>query len=397
MARIVVCGYMIRYPVAGMLFVFFHYLLGLARLGHDVLYLEESGWSQSCYNPVRQEYSDDPLPGFEIIHAVMAKFDLQIPICYVNRESGQSWGATWDDLKEMLKGADLLLNIGGVCWLPEFRLCHRRTLIDLDPFFTQIGRFAVEDLDEYQMYFSYGGNIGKSDCTVPTRGIDWHPTVPPVVPEIWQKRATVNEQPIVESITDAPFTTIANWNAYGGIAYAGEYYGQKSEEFLRLLNLPNHTAQRLELALSGASSEIQTQFLTEGWLIRDGGAVSVDLSTYQTYLINSRGEFSVAKQAYVKTRSGWFSDRSVCYLAAGRPAILQDTGFSDWLPTGQGVLAFSSLEEAVDCIDRVNRNYQAHCQAARELAEQFFSYKVVLPRLLETALTTNIPYISSFP
>ncbi|MDZ8185426.1 MAG: hypothetical protein RMX96_11300 [Nostoc sp. ChiSLP02] len=376
---------MIRYPVAGMLLVFFHYLLGLARLGHNVFYLEESGWSQSCYDPVRQEYSDDPQQGMAIIHAVMAQFGLQIPICYINRESGQIWGATWDDLKQMLKEADVLLNIGGVCWLPEFRLCRRRTLIDLDPFFTQIGRFAVEDLDEYQVYFSYGVNIGKSDCTVPTRGIDWHPTVPPVVPEIWHKSVAANEQPIAESLMDAPFTTIANWSAYGGVTYAGEYYGQKSEEFLQLLNLPNHTAQRLELALSGANEEIKTQFLRAGWLIQDGGAVSVDLATYQTYLISSRGEFSVAKQAYVKTHSGWFSDRSVCYLAAGLPVVLQDTGFTDWLTTGHGVLAFSSLESAVDCIERVNADYPAQSLAAREIAEQIFSYKVVLPRLLETA------------
>jgi len=386
MARIIVCGYMIRYPLAGMLLAFFHYVLGLSRLGHDVLYLEESGWSQSCYDPVRREHSDDPQRGLQVVQALMADFGLQIPVCYINRDSGQIWGANWEDLKQTLGEADLLLNIGGVCWLPEFRLCRRRALIDMDPFFTQIGRFAVEDLDEYHLYYSYGVNIGRSGCTIPTGGIDWHVTVPPVVPEIWQSRDATEEKLIG---TNSPLTTIANWSAYAGATYAGEYYGQKNEEFLRLLELPGYTSQRLELALAGASQEIQAQLRTAGWLVREAREISIDMATYQTYLTSSRGEFSVAKQAYVKTRSGWFSDRSVCYLAAGLPVILQDTGFTEWLPTQQGVLAFLSLEEAVSCIERVNVEYAAHCHAAREIAEQVFSYKVVLPRLLDIAQGTR--------
>jgi hypothetical protein len=369
-----------------MLLAFFHYLLGLSRLRHDVLYLEESGWSQSCYDPVRREHSDDPKRGLQVVQALMADFGLQIPVCYINRDSGQIWGANWEDMKQMLGEADLLLNIGGVCWLPEFHLCRRRALIDMDPFFTQIGRFAAEGRNDYHVYFSYGANIGQPNCGIPSDGIEWLPTVPPVVPEIWQS-LVLNPEQHGEEWANAPLTTIANWSAYGGITYAGEYYGQKNEEFLRLLKLPGYTSQRLELALANASQEIRAQLRTAGWLVREAEEISVDMATYQSYLTSSRGEFSVAKQAYVKTRSGWFSDRSVCYLAAGRPAILQDTGFSDWLPTGHGVLAFSSLESAVDCIERMDANYSAHCLAARALAEQIFSYKVVLPRLLEVALT----------
>lgn len=386
MARIVVCGYMIRYPLAGMLLAFFHYVLGLSRLGHDVLYLEESGWSQSCYNPVHREHNDDPQRGLQVVQTLMADFGLQIPVCYINRDSGQIWGANWEDMKQMLGEADLLLNIGGVCWLPEFRLCRRRALIDMDPFFTQIGRFAAEGRNDYHVYFSYGANIGQPNCGIPSDGIEWFPTVPPVVPEIWQS-PVLNPEQHGKEWANAPLTTIANWSAYGGVMYAREYYGQKNEEFLRLLELPRHTSQPLQLALSGASQEIQAQLRTAGWLLRGSEEISVDMATYQAYLTSSRGEFSVAKNAYVKTRSGWFSDRSVCYLAAGCPVILQDTGFSDWLPTGCGVLAFSSLEEAVDCIERVNSAYPEHCRAAREIAEQTFSYKVVLPRLLEVALT----------
>lgn len=398
MARIVVCGYMIRHPLAGNLLAYFHYLLGLHHLGHEVLYLEESGWAQSCYNPVNHNYSDDPLVGLHAVQTLINTYGVNATACYVNRETRIVYGADWLEVEQILKTADLLLNIGGVCWLPEFLLCKHRVLIDMDPFFTQIGQFAAEGRNDYHAYFSYGANIGQRNCGIPSDGIEWLPTVPPVVPEIWCSSVIAPEQG-GQDRANASFTTIANWSAYGGIIYQGERYGQKDEEFMRLRELPSYCTQKLELALSGRDkeiAEIAKSLQTAGWLVRDGREISANLSTYKTYITSSLGEFSVAKQAYVKTRSGWFSDRSVCYLAAARPAILQDTGFSDWLPTGQGVLAFSSLEEAVDCIERVKVDYSAHCLAARELAEQTFSYKVVLPRLLETVLSKSTPHLSLF-
>jgi len=293
----------------------------------------------------------------------------------VKRETGKVVGAEWDEIKRMLGEADLLINIGGVCWLPEFLLCRRRILIDLDPLFTQVDLFGAKLIDDYHYHFSYGSNIGKPFCTIPTNGVNWLPTVPPVIPELWSGAAPS---------TDAPFTTIGNWSAYGAITYDGEHYGQKDEEFLRLINLPLLTSQKLELAISGASAEIKEQLKQFGWSVKDAGEeVSTDINTYRNYILGSRGESSAAKNAYVKTNSGWFSDRSVCYLAAGLPVILQNTGFTDWLPSGNGVLAFSSLEEAVSCIEKVNADYLTHRNAAREIAEKVFNYKVVLPRLVE--------------
>jgi hypothetical protein len=387
MRRIIVCGYMIRHPVAGNLLAYFHYLLGLHLLGYEVVYLEESGWSQSCYDPVVRDYGDDPRSGLHTVQALISNYGMKAKVCYVDRDTKTVYGADWEEMKQTLKTADLLLNIGGVCWLPEFLLCKRRVLIDMDPFFTQIGQFAAEGRNDYHVYFSYGANIGRPGCTIPTDGMDWLPTVPPVVPELWQSSVLTQEQWREIDKADAAFTSVANWSAYGGVTYRGEHYGQKNEEFMRLLELPSRCSQKLELALSGGDVEIKERLCMAGWSVRDGGEVSANVSTYQTYLTRSLGEFSAAKNAYVKTHSGWFSDRSVCYLAAGRPVILQDTGFSDWLPTGWGVLAFSSLQEAVGCIERVNADYQAHCLAARELVEQTFSYKVVLPQLLEKLLT----------
>jgi hypothetical protein len=388
MARIIVSGYMIRHPMAGNLFAFFHYVLGLCRLGHEVVYLEESGWSGSCYDPATWNHGDDPHAGLSAVGELITKHGIKVPVCYVNRQTGQVVGAEWQEIKRMLGGADLLLNVGGICSLPEFGLCRRHALIDMDPLFTQVGRFAADVVNQCQVHFSYGANIGQPGCSIPSGGIHWVPTLPPVVPEIWQHRSgSPVEQLNRHERADRTLTTVANWSAYGAITHMGEQYGQKDEEFLRLLDLPRHTSQRLELALSGASPPVIAQLRAAGWAVRDAAEVSTDVTTYQQYIVGSRGEFSAAKNAYVKTQSGWFSDRSVCYLAAGLPVILQDTGFTEWLGTHSGVLAFSSIDEAVECIERVNDAYPDHCRAAREVATRFFDYRMVLPRLLETALS----------
>ncbi|HLM61797.1 MAG TPA: hypothetical protein VK308_13405, partial [Pyrinomonadaceae bacterium] len=214
--------------------------------------------------------------------------------------------------------------------------------------------------------------------TIPTNGVDWLPTVPPVVPELWNGASPPQ---------DAAFTTIGNWSAYGAINYEGEHYGQKDEEFLHLINLPSRTSQKLELAISGAGTEVIEQLKQCGWSVKDAGEeVSTDVETYRNYILNSRGEFSAAKNAYVKTKSGWFSDRSVCYLAAGLPVILQNTEFTDWLPSEEGVLAFTTLEAAASAIEKVNADYSVHRHAAIEIAEKVFNYKVVLSRLVDIAL-----------
>jgi hypothetical protein len=376
--RIVVTGYMVRHPVAGNVLAFFQYLVGLRRLGYEVVYLEESGWPYSCYDPETHHWVDHPTAGLRLVRALVSEHAPGVQVLYVNRGSGEVDGATWDEVKRVLSGADLLLNIGGVCWLPEFLLCRRRALIDMDPLFTQVDRFGAEVLADYHTHFSYGSNIGSPGCTIPTRGVDWLPLAPPVVLDFWD---------LPRPAPSAPFTTIGNWGAYGGITYEGEHYGQKDEEFLRMLDLPSRTSARLELAMSGVPEEIATRIRAAGWLLRDAGEeVSVDLPSYRAYISNSRGEFSAAKNAYVKSRSGWFSDRSACYLAAGRPVILQDTGFTERLPAGRGLLGFSTIDDAVECLERVMTDYEAHRTAAREIAERVFSHEVVLPPLLDAAL-----------
>ncbi|HKP53133.1 MAG TPA: hypothetical protein VJ183_10840 [Chloroflexia bacterium] len=407
--KIVVCGYMVRYPVAGNILAYFQYVLGLHLLGHKVIYLEESGWPYSCYDPVSQQWLDYPRAGLGIVRRLFDDYHLPVPLCYVDRSTGRVEGMSREALEEEIATADLLLNVGGVCWLPEFASCPRLALVDMDPLFTQVGEFGAKLSGSYDVYdtcFSYGANIGQPQCTIPAGGVRWLPAVPPVVPELWENRSECGvrsaECGIVAPLiphsalrtphSNAPFTTVAHWNAYGRITHDGEYYGQKSDEFLHLLHLPSLTAQPLELALSGADDAVLDELHAAGWSVRDAETeINRSITTYRDYILRSRGELSAAKHAYVRTRSGWFSDRSVCYLAAGLPVILQETGYSDWLPTGGGLLPFSTAEEALSCIERVNSDYEAHRRAARALAYELFSYRVALPRLLEEAFASGYP------
>jgi hypothetical protein len=388
--NIVVCGYMIRHPLSGNILAYLHYLIGLQRLGHAVFYLEESGWPASCYDPLQNAYSDSPIVGMEKVGDVFDYFESKIPIYFIARSGRRIFssveGTDWGEVKRMLSNADLLINLGGVCFLPEFALCRRRVLIDMDPFFTQTGHFGFKDhMRDYHRHFSYGVNIGQSCCTIPTGGIDWVPTVPPVVMDMWAKPGCSTQKQALRQAVDGCWSTIANWNAYGSVTFSGAHYGQKDGEFLKLLELPLKTSQKFLLALSGAGPEVLDRMNRFGWCVHDGGEVSADLCKYMAFVTGSRGEFSVAKQAYVKTRSGWFSDRSVCYLAAGRPVILQNTGFTQWLAPQAGVMAFSTMDEAIACIDEVNKNYNEHCQGAVEVAQRRFDYRAVLTRLLEIA------------
>ena len=369
---------MIRHPVAGNLLAYFHYLLGLHRLGHEVTYLEESGWANACYNPATGGYGDDPGAGLRAVAVLLAEHGAEAPVCYVNQETGLVHGVDWDDVKRTLQEADLLLNVGGVCWLPEFRNCRRRALVDMDPFFTQIGQFGGSLLDDHHVHFSYGTNIGRPGCPIPTLGVDWLPTVPPVVLDLWDGPAFPDS---------GKFTTIANWSAYGAVTYQSQRYGQKDEEFLRLIDLPKLTGQPLELVLAGVPDPVRNRLCEAGWSIRAGGdPIGTEIPTYQAYIRSSRGELSAAKHAYVKTHSGWFSDRSVCYLAAGKPVVVQDTGFGDWLPPGYGVLTFSTPGEAADGLERASSEYEVHSRAARETAKTVFAHNVVLSQLLKNAL-----------
>lgn len=383
MAKIVLCGYMIRHPVPGNMLAFYQYLQGLRQLGHAVTYLETSGWPGACFDPATGLFTDDPAPGMARLMRMLREDGLDdVPVLYVAQESGRECSGDVSRAAEVAREADLLLNVGGVCWMEEFLLCRRRALVDMDPLFTQLGKFGREADSRYHTCFTYGTNINGPDCTIPSMGIHWHPTVPPVVVERWTGREGWRG-----GVSAAAYTTIANWSAYGTVEHNGVRYGQKDVEFERLIDLPRRTDARLELAISGAAAEVQARLRTAGWCVRAAADISKDLRAYASYIMDSRGEFSAAKHAYVSTRSGWISDRTVCYLAGGRPAVVQETGASSWLDTSAGCLTFGTLEEAIEQLAAVEGRYDWHARAAADLARRVFDYRVVLPHLLDVALS----------
>ncbi|HEV2772915.1 MAG TPA: hypothetical protein VGV57_08840 [Thermoleophilaceae bacterium] len=359
----------------------FQYVLGLHRLGHQVWFLEEAGWEESCYDPERDEMTSDPTYGAHSLDRLAASFGLGDRWGY--RDSVGRWhGLDGSDVDRVIAEADLFLDVGGTSHFPEMRHARRRAYVDMDPVFTQLGSFAHPRLDRYDVLFTYGANIGREGCAVPTGGFDWRPLRPPVVLDVWG-------DPGRESVDriDGSWTTVAHWNAYGEVEHDGETYGQKDVEFMRLIHLPRRTSHRLEVAVSGEAPLEQLE--ANGWHVADPLGISRDPCGYRDYIRSSHGEFTVAKQAYVKARSGWFSDRTASYLASGRPVVVQDTGIAGDLPTGYGLVVFETGEEALAGLDLIEASYEDHCRAAREVAETYFDADVVLTGLLEEALGSD--------
>lgn len=373
--RIIVAGYLVRYPLGGQIWAHLQYVMGLHQLGYDVYFFEDFGWHDSCYDPIRNTMGDDATYGVRVLRDLMQRFDLDERWVYRDA-AGTFHGLSAIEAEQVIRQSDLLINLSGVTWFDGFDRIPHRVFIDEDPAFTQFraaGDKGFWDLlNSHRQLYSYGHNIGQATCSIPTAGLPWHPICQPVVLDEWPMRFHASAE---------KFTTVMSWNAYGKIEYAGQVYGQKSHEFPKVMDLPLHVQQPLELAVSGDDVPMR-ELAKHGWMISDPLGVSQTIYSYRDYVQHSRGEFSVAKQAYVKTCSGWFSDRSEAYLTSGKPVVLQDTGYSAWLPAGEGLLAFHNLDEAVAAIDIVNGNYARHCRAARAMAEEFFDARQVLGGLL---------------
>lgn len=371
--KIICAGNLIRYPLGGFSWHHLQYLAGFARLGHEVTYVEDYGWADSCYDPARCDMTSDPSYGIAYLMKLLRPHGLDKSWCYL-AEDGETHGMPRQELARLCRECDVFFNLSNINWIPEFELCARRAMIDTDPVFTQIGGHGMsESFDQYHVLFSYGENAHRPGCEMPAGGATWLPTRQPVTLDLW---------PVTQGDPAGPFTTVMNWSAYSEREHEGRVYGQKDREFAPFFSLPNETGRLMEIALN-APMEARQRLAAGGWRLVNPGEVTRDPWTYQDYLRTSRAEFSVAKHAYVSARCGWFSDRSAGYLAMGRPVIVQDTGFSDFLPCGEGLLAFRSPAEAVEAINRLDDDYDAHCRAARAVAEEYFDARRVLTDLLE--------------
>jgi hypothetical protein len=294
---------------------------------------------------------------------------------------------TVDEFRDLCSRADLLIlrAVPLSLWRPEYMWPRRRVFIDVDPGYTQAclaegDPAMLETVERCEHLFTIAQRIGASDCRVPSAGRDWTRTLAPVWLGGW---------PMAPTDAGAPFTTVMQWRSYGeGHRYAAldaddPNYAQKDVAFGDFLDLPRHTGQSLRLALTGGSAR---QLRAHGWKVVSGWRATRTTTRYRRFIRASRAELCVPKRGYVASRAGWFSDRSACYLASGKPVLMQDTGLADWLPPGEGVLTFGNLAEAVRGIETINRDYAQHSRAARLLAEARFSTERVLPRFLEAAM-----------
>lgn len=384
--KIVVTGLIAQYPLGGVTWDYVQYPVGLAQLGHDVTYVEDPGsWP---YDPETDGTTTDPSGNVRYLARVMARFGLADRWSYRIEfaDGGERYfGLSEAAVARRLAECDLFLNVSGACWIREPHLAaRRRVYIDSDPVFTQIALAlekpcTVESLGNHHLHFSFGERVGAPEWPLPRGPFPWRPTRQPIVLDAW---------PLAPPPPGAPFTTVMNWTSYSTVEYGGRRYGQKDVEFLKILDLPARCpGERFEPAVGGGpGARRPDRLLAEhGWQIVDTRDISADPESYRDFLARSKGEVSVVKEAYVAGRSGWFSCRSACYLALGRPVILEDTGFSRVLPTGQGLLPFDDLDSAAAAVTAVARDYAAHCRAARRLAEEAFDARAVLGRLLAEA------------
>ncbi len=370
--KILLAGIIARYPFGGVTWCSVNYLLGLRALGHDVFYVEDTG--ECIYDPVQNAMTEAPSYGTRYIHDSLAPFGLGDRWSLVNYD-GRHHGASHDTLKAFCADADLYVNLSGGSWFwrDEYARIPRRVFIDTDPVFTQLAiakgdAWYVDFFRQFDHLFTFGANIGTPASDVPTGGFTWHKTWQPIVTEHWRTSAPPS--------TDA-FTTVMTWKTESFT----DVDGNKDREFIRFLDLPGRTPHRFQLAVNGPQAFLRAH----GWTTVDAMGVSRSLWDYRDFIQGSKGEFGVAKHAYVSRRSGWFSDRTECYLAAGRPALVQDTGWSAHLPHGAGLLGFTTPEEALDGLDRIVRDYPAHARRAGEIAEECFEAARVLRPFLETA------------
>ena len=381
--KIIVPGYIIRGPIGGMTWHHLQYVIGLANLGHDVYFLEDSADYESCYDPSKNKMGVDPTYGLKFTKKVFERVGSGNNWAYYDEHTRRWFGPCKNKITEICSQADLLLNMSGKNPIrPWFENIPIRAIVDTDPAFTQICHLTdyktLEQAKKHTTFHTFGENFGNNTCSIPNDGFNWQPTRQPIVLEAWKTTSGSKE---------GKFTTVMQWDSYAAREFNGKHYGMKSGEFKKFIELPKKVGNIFELAV-GSSSVPRDLLVDKGWKVIDPLIPTKDPWTYQEFIRFSKAEFTVAKHGYVVTNSGWFSERSAAYLASGRPVITQQTGFSEWLPTGEGVLAFNNMDQAIAAIEDVNSRYEFHCKRAREIAEEYFDYKKVLPKLIDTAMNS---------
>jgi hypothetical protein len=395
--RIIVTGLIGQHhTLGGVTWDYLQYVLGLKNLGHDVYYFEDSGeWPYNLDGGVtgKKWESESCNTNIEYINTTLKKYDLGDNWAYKYPISNSWFGMSEKKRNSVLKSADLLINVSGTLEFPEYyNTVKRMAYIDSDPGFTEIKMHSKEFANRvftHDVHFSFGELLSDRKTE---SGITWLPTRSPIVISEWESG----------TISRDAYTTIMNWTSYEPLKWAGKVYSQKDTEFNKFVDLPQrYTVNKLEVAMpklnhqnwnsNNDTNKHMTndpfELLTNNkWLVVDSHKVCSNMDNYRSYIENSRGEWSVAKGGYVIDKSGWFSCRSACYLAAGKPVVVQNTGFDKILPTGEGLFAFDEMDEAIDALKQIDANYKYHCKKAKEIAYDYLDAKIVLGELLNNAL-----------
>lgn len=371
-------GYIVRGPLGGLVWHHFQYAYGLHLMGHDVLFVEDSEEYAACYNPATFQMTADPTYGLTFIRSVFSRYHLDNNWAYFDFHSNQWYGRSLKDVLAFLTTADVLLNISGINPLREWvKNIPKKVFIDTDPVFTQIRHLKDKNAwhlaAEHDVFLTYGENYGKPGCSIPNDGFLWKPTRQPVVMDLWKAG---------NRLSNSRWTTVIQWDSYKTAEWEGRSFGMKSQSFAPYIDLPKRLDEVFELAL-GSDSAPKDELKKSGWLIVDPLFITRTPESYQQYIMQSKGEWSVAKHAYVMTKSGWFSERSAVYLASGKPVVVQDTGFSRNMNTGEGLLKFDSPEDLTEIFENINENYDFHCKRAAEVCKDYFDHYSVLSGLIQ--------------
>jgi hypothetical protein len=345
-----------------------------------VYYVEDS--ARDVYDPYANEFTADARANVHIVEKCLAAYGLKDSWCFRSHAKKRCFGMNDAQLNQLYRDADAFLNVTGAQEIrDEHMRIPRRIYVETDPVVSQIkvsqgDAPTIAHLSAHDMHFSYGENIGQVDCLLPTGGFQWLPTRQPVCLERWRHHLPAGDC----------YTTVATWKNKGrDIVYRGEtYHWSKDLEFEKFLELPRRTRARFELATT-PESDAALKLVKNGWRLVPSVELSLDFLEYRRFIQSSRGEFTVAKDQNIRLKSGWFSDRSACYLAAGRPVITQETGFSNHLPVGKGLFGFLKMEEILAAIEKIEADYEGASKAAREIATEYFSAEKVLGSLLSRA------------
>jgi hypothetical protein len=381
--KLIVFGMIFWYPLAGVTYQFLHYLIGLRRLGWDVYYVEDS--SRWVFDLKDFELTPEASANIALVAPVLDKYGFSGKWVFRGAyEGGKCYGMEEAQLTQLYKEADAFLNVTASQELREEHMrIPRRIYVESDPFNVQVKVLegdvkTLSALAAHDIHFSFGENLGQPDCDLPVDLVCWHPTRQPVLMDLWQ-----NPFP---PAADSVYSTITTWKNKGkDLTFRGQtYYWTKDREFLKIIDLPKRCSAGFELATI-VDEQTRRLLNDNGWRLADAMTVSGNIDTYREYIQKSRGEFTVTKEQVVRPRTGWFSDRTACFLAAGRPVITQETGFSKFLPTGKGLFGFLTMDDILAAVEVIESDYESSCKAAREIAQEFFAAEKVLGKLMSEA------------